>query len=63
MPVGYRLRRALAELQPSAAPGAAGPTVVRVFIGETELRGIVRSEVKTVDDATARTLLAATRAS
>jgi hypothetical protein len=31
---------------------------VRVFIGDTELRGIVRTEVHELDTATARYLLA-----
>lgn len=35
----------------------AVPTLVRVFIGDEELRGIVRTEVDTVDAQTARVLL------
>lgn len=37
---------------------AGGPTTVRVFIGETELRGMVRAEIVDVDTGIARTLLA-----
>jgi hypothetical protein len=55
-PVGYRMRRALAGLAPAAA--APAPVEVRVFIGETELRGIVRTEVRQEDNRTAQTLLA-----
>jgi hypothetical protein len=37
---------------------SAPPVEVRVYIGETELRGIVKTEVRTANDRTAQTLLA-----
>ncbi|HEY3021024.1 MAG TPA: hypothetical protein VGJ32_12575, partial [Solirubrobacteraceae bacterium] len=58
-PIGYRLRRAVAGLAP---PAAAAPQLeVRVFIGDTELRGIVRTEVRQADERTAQVLLAGAR--
>ncbi|HKE79053.1 MAG TPA: phage tail tape measure protein [Solirubrobacteraceae bacterium] len=57
-PVGYQLRRALSGLTPAAAAAGQQPLEVRVFIGDTELRGIVRTEVRTADNRTAQTLLA-----
>ena len=58
-PVGYQLRRALSGLAPAAAAAAAPPQLeVRVFIGDTELRGIVRTEVRSEDNRVAQTLLA-----
>lgn len=42
----------------SAAALEPPPTIVRVFIGDEELRGIVRTEVGYADDATARVVLA-----
>jgi TP901 family phage tail tape measure protein len=47
--------RAASGTVPAIAPAA---TVVRVFIGDQELRGIVRTEVAYSDDQLARTLLA-----
>jgi hypothetical protein len=38
--------------------GSRGAIEVRVFIGDTELRGLVRSEVRTENNRTAQTLLA-----
>lgn len=53
----YNLRQLMTAMQPEAA---AEPNLeVRVFIGETELKGIVRTEVRRAGDATARVLLAA----
>jgi hypothetical protein len=40
-----------------AAEGAPAATIVRVYIGDQELRGIVRTEVGYVDDETARVAL------
>ena len=37
---------------------APGPISVRVFIGDRELRGLIRTEVVAQDTRTARTLLA-----
>lgn len=53
----YQLKRLMATAQP--APAAAPQFEVRVFIGDTELKGIVRAEVRQDNDAIARTLLAA----
>ena len=41
--------------------GGAPPIEVRVFIGETELRGLVRAEVVSQDNRTAQVLLAGAR--
>lgn len=49
-----------AAVQRSSA-SAAGPIQVRVFIGNTELRGIVRSTIHDVNTGIARTLLAGGR--
>jgi hypothetical protein len=40
---------------------AAPPIEVRVFIGETELRGLVKAEVRTANNRTAQVLLAGAR--
>jgi TP901 family phage tail tape measure protein len=50
----------MSAISRQAAPEPA-PTVVRVFIGDTELKGLVRSEVQASDQATARALLAGGR--
>jgi TP901 family phage tail tape measure protein len=52
------LRRELARRgAPELDAGAAPPVLVRVYIGDTELRGIVRTEVGYADDETARIAL------
>jgi TP901 family phage tail tape measure protein len=56
------LRRALARVDTArasigAGAAAAAPVLVRVFIGDQELRGIVRTEVGYADDETARIAL------
>jgi hypothetical protein len=43
---------------PLTGGAASSPIEVRVFIGDTELRGLVRSEVIDHDTGIARTLLA-----
>ena len=53
--VGERGPEAVVPLSGGAASSA--PIEVRVFIGETELRGMVRSEVRTENTRTARVLL------
>jgi phage-related protein len=60
VPIGYQLRRALSGLGPDQAVSVQ-PTEVRVFIGDQELRGIVRAEVISEDTRTAQTLLAGVR--
>jgi TP901 family phage tail tape measure protein len=50
-------------IRSARAPALDMPaTIVRVYIGDEELRGIVRTEVGYVDDATARVLLSGSRA-
>lgn len=61
VPLGARLRRAVAGVAPDEVADS-GDVEVRVFIGETELRGIVRTEVVRSDTGLARTLLAGVRA-
>jgi Phage-related minor tail protein len=56
---GSRLRRALAGVELEAA--AEPELEVRVYIGDTELRGIVRTEVVRGNTGLARTLLAGAR--
>jgi hypothetical protein len=55
----------LATQQTAAAPTASrlssGALQVRVFIGDTELKGIVRSEVRDAGNGLARTILAGAR--
>ena len=53
---GLALRRALSSVQP--AETAPPPLDVRVFIGDEELRGMVRYEVREQDARTARVLMA-----
>jgi len=55
----YNLRQLMSTMQREAAPPPEQPLEVRVFIGDTELKGIVRTEVRRAGDATARVLLAA----
>jgi hypothetical protein len=57
VPFGARLVRALQGVVPTEAISTTVPVTVNVYIGETELRGIVRTEVRAEDDATARVLL------
>ncbi len=47
-------------LREEGGGSGGGPVNVRVFIGDTELKGIVRSEVTSVNTGIARTLLAGT---
>jgi hypothetical protein len=51
------------ELGKATAPTPVepAPVVVRVYIGDQELRGIVRTEVGYIDDETARVVLAGAR--
>ena len=51
----YQFKQALADLQ---RPQPEQHVMVRVFIGDQELRGIVRTEAVRIDNATARLLLA-----
>ena len=46
---------------PLAGRGGAGPFNVRVYIGETELRGVVRTEVRDENNRVAQVLLAGAR--
>ena len=46
---------------PSGVGGAAAATEVRVFIGDTELTDIVRTEIKTADDASLNHVLSGRR--
>jgi phage-related protein len=46
---------------PPPPPGGGGPVEVRVFIGDQELRGLVRHEVVTQNNRVAQTLLAGLR--
>jgi hypothetical protein len=61
VPFGSRFAGAIADAigAPTLAV-EAGPLEVRVFIGETELRGIVRTEVRSSNDDVARVLLSST---
>ena len=62
--VGYTSRKPLVKL---AIPGlqqltaGAGPVEVHVYIGDTELRGIVRTEIRTDNRNTSRVLTAGRR--
>ena len=56
---GMRLRRALAGVE--LAPAVEPELEVRVYIGDTELRGIVRTEVVSSQTGLARTLIAGAR--
>lgn len=58
---GAGLERTIAAALAARAPAAPAPVLVRVYIGDEELRGLVRTEVGYVDDATARALLAGLR--
>jgi hypothetical protein len=49
------------SLQAPAITGGGTSTQVRVFIGDTELRGIVRTEINSSNTGIARTLLAGAR--
>jgi hypothetical protein len=54
----YNLKQLMGAMGAETPPPP--PVEVRVFIGDTELKGIVRTEVRQAGDATARVLLAAT---
>jgi TP901 family phage tail tape measure protein len=53
--------RTLSSIAAGPADTQPAATVVRVYIGDEELRGIVRTEVGYIDDATARIVLAGAR--
>jgi TP901 family phage tail tape measure protein len=61
VPYGAQVRRALSSIQTPTAGGGGG-LEVRVYIGDTELRGIVRTEVVDSNTGLARALLAGGRA-
>jgi exonuclease VII small subunit len=58
VPIGQDLARTLNRVLPSIAEAPEPEFEVRVFIGDQELRGLVRTEVRRSDDATARLILA-----
>lgn len=58
VPVGQNLARTLSRVLPAVEAAPEHPLEVRVFIGDQELRGLVRTEVRRSDDRTARLILA-----